>query len=92
LAKPVHDLMAAHDRLAETVDRRLRSLEESSARAEAEVRFMATLLGEPEGSRAPQPTLGARAARVERPPSTPARRTPRSTNDCAEGSVEGATA
>lgn len=92
LAKSVQDLMAAHDRLAETVDRRLRSLEESSARAEAEVRFMATLLSEPEGPRAPQRAPGARAPRVERPPSTTARRMLRSTNDGVEGTIEGATA
>lgn len=50
LAEQVERLVVAHDRLASTTDRRLRSLEESAARAEAEMRFMASLLVERDGS------------------------------------------
>ncbi|MGH9210912.1 MAG: hypothetical protein ACRD2C_09540 [Acidimicrobiales bacterium] len=54
LANQVDGLVAAHERLAETIDRRLRSLEETAARGEAEVRFMATLLGQQDGAEPPR--------------------------------------
>jgi hypothetical protein len=46
LCDQIGRLVAADEAMAEKVDLRLRSLEETTARAEAEVRFMATLLGE----------------------------------------------
>lgn len=54
LGDQVHRLVGAHEALAEVVDRRLRSVEESAARAEAEARFTATLTGDHAG---PRPTL-----------------------------------
>jgi hypothetical protein len=46
LCDQIERLVAADEAMAQKVDLRLRSLEETTARAEAEVRFMATLLGE----------------------------------------------
>lgn len=91
LAKQVRSLMAAHDQLAETIDRRLRSLEESAARAEAEVRFMASLLGEHRGAQSTRETPSTGAAFVERSRSTPARGMLRAASGGIKGSVEGRT-
>jgi hypothetical protein len=92
LTKPVQDLTAAHDRMAMTTDRRLRSLEESTARAEAEVRFMATLLGERHGAGPMQQAQTSRADRAQRSPHTPGRSVVRGTHDGVQGTTKGATA
>lgn len=64
-------LVDTHDRLTRAVDGRLRSLEETVSRSEAEVRFMATLVGdrrwpEPQATESEHPevplTLALRAA------------------------------
>lgn len=81
------DLTSAHGRLAATVDRRLRSLEESTARAEAEMRFMATLIGEPHGVRPRQQTKTSRADRAERPHRTSERMGLRASDPGAEGAT-----
>lgn len=46
LGDRVERLVVAHEALAEAIDRRLRSVEETAARAEAEARFTATLVGD----------------------------------------------
>jgi len=66
LCKQVQLLIAAHEALTETLDGRLRSLEESAARAEAEVRFMGTLLGDDEDERLTQKKVSSSTDCVDR--------------------------
>lgn len=90
VATLVHELETACERLTVTIDRRLRSLEESAARAEAEIRFMGSLLGDPGQACSTPPRPNSKAAQVERPPTTGM--TLSASHEGREGGVEGVTA
>jgi hypothetical protein len=84
----VERLVVAHEALAEAVDRRLRSVEESAARAEAEARFTATLVGDHACPRPASTHARGDADGVDRPATGSVRPLLRPADDRTAGGAE----